>query len=140
MPDVPAAAPAPATPTPAASPSPRRLGFLRRVLPLLLLVGVAAWWFQDAPRDFTLAMDLAGRRDGLQQVRLELQYLPGREIARHVELFFTAASPAPTQLRSAMRAPPGEYAAVLVFDYGGRTERVERKFVLERQDEVVLPP
>ena len=135
MPDAPAVTP------PAVAAAPRRqFAFLRRTLPLLLLLAAALWYFRDAPRDFTVAMDLAGRRDGLKELRLELVHLPGREVARHVELFYSPSTPAPTQLRSAMRAPPGDYEATLVFDYGGRTERVERRFTFESQDEVVLPP
>lgn len=123
-----------------AQPPSRRLAFFKRTLPLLLLLAGALWYFRDAPRDVTLAMDLAGRRDGLKALRVDLDQLPERHRASHLELFFSPADPPAPQLRTVVRIPPGEYEAAVVFDYGTRTERLERRFKLESQDEVVLPP
>ncbi|MGC4114271.1 MAG: hypothetical protein QM765_06570 [Myxococcales bacterium] len=119
---------------------PRRFAFFRRTLPLLLLLAGALWYFRDAPRDVTLAMDLAGRRDGLKALRLDLYQLPERARARHVELYYSESAPPAPQLRAPVRLTPGEYEAVVTFDYGARAETLERRFTLERQDEVVLPP
>jgi len=136
---------APASSTAGTSPSgrpQRRLALLRRTVPLLMLLAGAIWYFRDAPMDVTLAMDLAGRRDQLETLTMDLYRLPERHLARHVERFYSASSPPPPQLRSVVRVQPGEYRAELVFGYaGGRTERLERSFTLERgQQEAVLPP
>jgi len=118
----------------------RRLFFLRRILPLLIVLAGALWFFRDAPRDVTLAMDLAGRRDGLVALRFELWRLPDRTLARHVELFYSPSSPPPTHLRSVVHIPPGDYRADLAFDFGARVEHLERAFSLDRQEEIVLAP
>jgi hypothetical protein len=124
---------------PAKAPS-RRLAFLRRTLPLLLLLAGALWYFRGAPRDVTLAMDLAGRRDGLRSLSVDLYQLPERTRARHVEFFYSQDNPPAPQLRTAVRIPPADYQAVVAFHYGDKTETLERRFTLESQDEVVLPP
>jgi hypothetical protein len=127
-----------ASPTP--DRPPRRLFFLRRILPLLLILAGGLWYFRDAPRDVVLSMDLAGRRDGLRAVRMDARLLPGHDQVRHVELFYSPSSPPPPLLRVPLRVPPGDYELELFFDYGVRTDRVERQFVLDRQDEVALAP
>lgn len=117
-----------------------RLRWLRRFLPLLVLLGVGLWYFTDAPREVTLAIDLSGRRDGLVALRLEVVRPDDRALARHVEHLYSASHPAPVQQRVPIRLSPGEYEADLVLDYGGRTERVERRFTLEKQEEIPLAP
>ncbi len=124
----------------AGPPRGRRLALLRRTLPLLLLLAAGLWYFKDAPREVTLAMDLAGKRDGLQALRIDLYQLPERIPARHVELYFSAERPPAPQLRTVVRVPPGDYEAALTFDYGAGSQTLERRFTLERQDEIVLPP
>lgn len=117
-----------------------RLWLLRRILPLLLVLLAAIWFFRGSPREVTLTVNLSGKREGLQAVRLELRRLPDRALARHVELFYSAASPAPAQLRLPTRLSPGDYEADLTLAYAARSERAVRRFKLERQEEIPLEP
>jgi len=119
---------------------PRSRRFRRRVrlLPLLAIAGVAVWFFRGAPRDLTLVWDLGPRREGLKALRVDVLRLPDRSIARHAEHFWTPERPAPPRVRERVRLAPGEYLADVFLDYGTRTERAERSFELDRQEELRL--
>ena len=117
---------------------PRALPLVRRLLPLLALLAVGLWYFRDAPRDLTLAIDLPAPHEGLAAVRVGLWVAPSQALARRIERFYTPSSPAPAQLRLPIRLAQGSYRAEVTLDYGGRTERFERAFVLERQEQVDL--
>jgi hypothetical protein len=120
--------------------APRRFRLLRRVVPLLLVGAFAAWYFHDTPRDVALIWDLGARSQGLQVLRVDVLRLPDRALVRHAELFWTSARPAPDKVRQPIRLAPGDYQAELSLDWGARTERLERRFALERQEEIVVTP
>lgn len=113
---------------------------LRRLLPLLVILGVAVWYFRGAPREVTLVYDLAGKRDGLSALKVEIVHWPARPLARHVEFYYSASAPPPPQQRQPTRLAPGDYAAEMVLDYGGRRVRSEQRFSLDRQGEIVITP
>lgn len=118
----------------------RRSRLLRRVLPLLAVVGLAVWYFSTAPREVTVAFDLSGKRDGLRALKVDVLALPERTVARHLEFFYSETRPAPVSQRHVLRLVPGEYLAETLLDYGDRQVRGEQRFELERQDELFLAP
>jgi hypothetical protein len=118
----------------------RRSFLLRRVLPLLIVGGIAVVYFRDAPRDLTLVYHLGARRASLVALRVDVRQLPEGVLARHSEFVFSVQSPAPDKVRHTIRLSPGEYQADLSLDYGTRTDRSERRFTLERQDEIDIAP
>jgi hypothetical protein len=123
-----------------AVPRPRRSFLVRRVLPLVVIVGVAVLYFRDAPRDLTLVWDLGARCEGLVGLRVDVRALPDGALARHSEFVYSVKNPAPPKVRQPIRLSPGEYQAELWLDWGARTEGAQRRFTLERQDEIDIVP
>ena len=118
----------------------RRTFLVRRVLPLVVVGGIAVLYFRDAPRDLTLVYDLGPRCEGLVGLRVDVRQFPDRALARHSEFVYSVQKPAPPKVFQPMRLSPGEYLVELQLVFGARTDSSQRRFTLERQDEIDIEP
>jgi len=123
-----------------AEPLSRRSFLVRRLLPLLLVVGIAVWYFRDAPRDLDLVYSLGARQAGLTSLRVDVVRVSDHALARHAEYVYTADRPAPPKVRQSVRLIPGEYEAQLTLGYSAKVDRFERRFTLVREDEIDIAP
>ncbi|HCF60073.1 MAG TPA: hypothetical protein DFS52_19025 [Myxococcales bacterium] len=116
----------------------KRAFLLKRLLPLLLLGALAAWFFGSAPQSVELVYDLSDRSQGLRTLQVDIFELPERQIVRHAEYRY-AEGAAPAEQSQSVKLKRGErYLIEARLGYADRTETVTRELTFQRESRITV--
>lgn len=122
------------------APAPRswRDRFWLRRLPILGVLAIGIWLLgREAPHEFDVVYDLAGRVEGLTALEVEIGP-PGDAPLRRARFERPAGAGFATSLSHVVRLAPGDYRACLKFVYADRSEVLERPLTVDRWTERVV--
>ena len=116
----------------------RRSFLLKRLLPLLLLGAVAAWFFRSSPRDIELVFDLSARSEGLRRLEVVIYRLPELDRVRSAEFLYEGRAVPAEQSQSVKLTRGQRYSVEARLFYPDRTETVTRVISPERETRITL--
>lgn len=116
-----------------------RTSLWRRLLLMLVVAGSLALWLQSSPRETILYWRLNGKSQNLSRLQIDLWEMAEEspsKLVRHMELFFSAANPAPEVVSQSVKLGKGNYRAEVVLYYTTpeRIEKITANFAFDQQE------